>query len=109
MSNPALDAILTQLEQAAVVELESLVTTDGPGILAAAGAAGIKAIDAIEAYLIALVPKNGILGAYIGKMADAEISALATNIINSLGGEEKALLAFALSELAQLGKTPITL
>ncbi len=88
-----------QLADAAIVELGAHKTE----LLAAANAAGIKAIDAVAETVLAALPSHGFASLVRPFLAKA-ITDAEPQIIALLGGEEEALYAAAQAALGAFAK-----
>lgn len=92
MSNilDALGPVLGQIADLADAELEA----NRSALLAAAQAAGVKAIDVVAACVEDALPHGGIF-LIVGPTIKAAISKAEPAVIAALGGEEAALYALA--------------
>ena len=88
-----------QLADAAMAELSAHKTD----LLAAANAAGVKAIDAVSEVVLGALPTHGFASLVRPFLAKA-ITDAEPQIIALLGGEEEALFAAAQAALAAFAK-----
>jgi hypothetical protein len=98
-------ALLKPLEGAGVDYLLAQLEANKPAILADLAKAEVNATDALEAQILAAIPKQGLLQKAAAGTFSGVVKNLANQIVAQAGGENEVLWALFISEAQNFAKS----